>query len=312
VIVVGGFNSAIDARAEVDAIDIGGVTRLRNIHREPGGKGLHVAVACAALGASATLVGLIDPSSRAAFDQMLTPRGVRFVGVPIDQPIRTCWAIRDAAARVTELLEPGPLLSTERAATLAAVLMREANAARYVVLSGSLPTGVASDTYARLIAAIDPARVLLDTSGAPLAESLAAAPFVVKPNRQEAAQIVGFPLASPDDAIRAAARIAARGPRIVLLSLGGDGAIVYERETGGAWILHAPRVIVQNPVGAGDCLLGAFATGLLRGDALEDCARSAVACGTAKVMHQRTGQFNEHDFETLRSQVIVTRVSVPA
>ena len=32
------------------------------------------------------------------------------VGVAIDQPIRTCWAIRDAQGRLTELLEPGPLV----------------------------------------------------------------------------------------------------------------------------------------------------------------------------------------------------------
>jgi len=114
------------------------------VRRDAGGKGLHVATACAALGAQATLVGLIDAGSSALFDQALAPRGVRFVGVSIDQPIRTCWAIRDAAGRVTELLEPGPMLSADRAATLAATFMREAGAAGGALtslLSGSLPAG---------------------------------------------------------------------------------------------------------------------------------------------------------------------------
>jgi 1-phosphofructokinase family hexose kinase len=311
VIVVGGFNPAIDTLADADAIDIGGVTRLRQVRREAGGKGLHVATACATLGAPATLVGPIDAGNRSLFEQSLATHHVRFVGVPIDLPIRTCWAIRDNTGRLTELLEPGPPMSNERAATLAATFMREASGADLVILSGSLTTGLPADTYARLITALAPARVLLDTSGTPLIESLTASPFVVKPNRQEASQLAGITVETRDDALRAAARIAARGPRLVILSLGADGAIVYERD-GTAWIVGAPRVTARNTVGAGDCLLGGFAVGLLRGDALEDCARFAVACGTAKAMHPETGVFRPSDVETLLPHVIASRISVHA
>jgi 1-phosphofructokinase family hexose kinase len=310
-IVVGGFNPAIDTLADVESIDIGGVNRLRNVCRDAGGKGLHVAVACATLGASTTLVGPIDASNRPLFEQTLAARNVRFVGVPIDQPIRTCWAIRDAHGQLTELLEPGPLVSNERAATLAASFMREAASARLVVLSGSLPHGLQTDTYARLITALDPARVLLDTSGAPLAGSLAAAPLVVKPNRQEASQIAGMAIETRDDAIRAATRIAARGPRLVLLSLGVDGAIVHERE-GATWVVEAPHVAVRNTVGAGDCLLAGFAVSLLRGDTIEQCARFAVACGSAKSMHPEIGFLQLSDVECLLPTVIANRVSVHA
>src|SRR6266542_6490779 len=118
VIVVGGFNSAIDKLADVETIHIGAVTRLHHVCTQPGGKGLHVAVACATLGAPAALVGLIDAGSRALFEDTLSACGARFLGVTIDQPIRTCWAIRDGAARVTELLEAGPPISNDHAATL--------------------------------------------------------------------------------------------------------------------------------------------------------------------------------------------------
>lgn len=310
-IVVGGFNPAIDTLADVESIEIGGVTRLRNVRRDAGGKGLHVAVACATLGAPSTLVGPIDGNNRSHFEQTLAARDVRFVGVLIDQPIRTCWAIRDAHGRLTELLEPGPLVSNERAATLAATFMREAASARFVVLSGSLPHGLQTDTYSRLITALDPARVLLDTSGAPLADSLAAAPLLVKPNRQEASHIAGMAIDTRDDAIRAATRIAARGPRLVLLSLGTDGAILHERD-GATWIVEAPHVAARNTVGAGDCLLAGFAVSLLRGHAIEECARFAVACGSAKAMHPETGLLQLSDVECLLPTVIVQRVSVHA
>jgi 1-phosphofructokinase family hexose kinase len=310
VIVVGGFNSAIDRLADVDAIAVGGVTRLQHIRSEPGGKGLHVAMACATLGEPSTLVGLIDAGHRALFDETLSARGVRFVGVTIDLPIRTCWAIRDAAARVTELLEPGPRVSNDHAAMLAATFMRTAAEARYVVLSGSLPEGMPQDTYARLITALGSDRLLLDASGSTLGASLASAPLVVKPNRQEAAQIVGFPIESTEAAIRAAVRIASRGPRIVLLSLGAEGAVVYK--DGRAWIVHAPPIEARNPVGAGDCLLAGFAVALHRGEPLEDCARYAVACGTAKASHPDTGICRRVDVEALLPLVTVSSLLAEA
>src|SRR4030095_6797309 len=143
------------------------------------------------------------------------------------------------------------------------------------------PPGLPLDTYSRLSADIGETRVLLDSSGPALAAGIAAGPMLVKPNRQEAEQLVGFGIASLDDAARAAAAIGARGPRYVVLSLGAEGAMVRTVEK--IFFVRAPAVTARNTVGAGDCLLAGFAIGFVRRWPIEQCARYAVACGTAKV-----------------------------
>jgi 1-phosphofructokinase family hexose kinase len=304
VIVVGGFNTALDKLADTDAIEPGAVLRLRNVRTLPGGKGLHVALACATLGVSATLVGVIDEGTRMLFETTLSRSGARFVGVKIDEPIRTCFALRDPDGRTTELLDAGPDVAPAVAATLLNAFRREAAGARLIVLSGSLPPGLPPDTYATLVSDVGADRALLDSSGAALEAGIAAAPFVVKPNRHEAEQIVGFSIASEADAARAAAIIGARGPRCVVLSLGAEGAVVWTSDR--ALYVRAPAARARNTVGAGDCLLAGFAIGLLREWPIEQCGRYAVACGTAKVMHPETGMLRSEDVDELARAVVVT------
>jgi tagatose 6-phosphate kinase len=306
VIVVGGFNTALDKLARIDALEPGGVVRLRDVRTLPGGKGFHVALACATLGAQATLVGIIDDASRGLFERVLTHAAARFVFVTVNEPIRTCFALLDAEGRTTELLEPGPEVSDRVAAALCDSLRREANRAQIVILSGSLPSGLPADTYATLIEQIGRDRVLLDASGAALETGIGAGPMLVKPNRDEAEQIVGFRIRSIDDAARAAAAIGGRGPQCVLVSLGSQGAVMWTPER----TLHVtgPQVPVRNSVGAGDCLLAGFATSLARGGSIEQSARFAVACGTAKVSHPDTGMLRAADVEDLAAAVAVTEL----
>ncbi len=307
-IVVGGFNTALDKLARIDVFEPGGVMRLRDVHTLPGGKGFHVALASATLGAPAMLVGLMDDANRDLFERVLTQAGARFVWVTVSEPIRTCLALVDADGRTTELLEPGAEVPDRVATALSDSLRREANQAQIVILSGSLPSGVPANTYATLIEQIGRDRVLLDASGAALEQGVAAGPMLVKPNRHEAEQIVGFRIQSIDDAARAAAAIGRRGPRGVLVSLGAQGAVMWTRER----TLHVsgPQVLVRNSVGAGDCLLAGFATSLMRGCSIEQCARFAVASGTAKVGHPETGMLRAADVEELAAAVTMTELAV--
>jgi fructose-1-phosphate kinase PfkB-like protein len=165
-----------------------------------------------------------------------------------------------------------------------------------------------TDTYARSIAAVGPEKVALDASGEALALGVSAGPLLVKPNRHEAGHLLGRRLDTREDAAEAAVAIAERGPRIVLLSLGADGAILH---TGGRTkAVLAPAVPARNTVGAGDCLLGGFLVGFAQGWDVEQCARYAVACGTAKVLHPDTGMLAASEVETLFRAVRV--VDIPA
>ena len=62
----------------------------------------------------------------------------------------------------------------------------------------------------------------------------------------------------------------------MLVSLGGDGALLVTGPLDAALTLPAPAVVAVDATGAGDTLDGALAAGLAEGRPLADAARRAV------------------------------------
>jgi 1-phosphofructokinase len=130
--------------------------------------------------------------------------------------------------------------------------------------------------------------VAVDTSEAPLLALMSAgpeaAPHLLKPNAEELAQLAGV---SEDDVLRdPAATLAAvhtlheRGVSEVLLTLGGDGALL-SRENGEVWSARPPRITVRSTVGAGDSSLAGYLLADLAGAPPAERLRTAVAYGAA-------------------------------
>jgi 1-phosphofructokinase family hexose kinase len=149
------------------------------------------------------------------------------------------------------------------------------------MLCGSLPPGVPPDFYARLIhyAKKLAVPVLLDTDGEALEAALEEKPFVVTPNQQEAARLLGRTLLTRTHYLEAAERIRSMGPESVVLSLGSRGAVGAFRE--GLFEALAPRVDAVCPIGAGDALSAAYTWAMERKNNEVEALRWGVAAGTA-------------------------------
>ena len=311
-ITVGGFNTSIDKLVELDALSPGQVHRATKVSGYPGGKGLHVATAAAALGEPVALVGLIDRGHRAMFESWLAARGVTFHGVEMapartTDGLRTCVAVRESSGRVTEILEPGPAIDAACAEQMESTFRALARRSKVAVLSGSLPPGLDAQTYARLVSSLPETRCVIDASGAPLREAIAGRPFMVKPNREEAETWLATPLDDIEAVARAAGRMADAGIATVVISLGEEGALGCAQGE----ILHASVAIsaCKNPVGSGDALVGAMSVGFSRGLSFEAILRLGVACGAANAMTDETGFFHREDVERLVPLVEVRRLS---
>ncbi|MGW5119819.1 ribokinase [Streptomyces noursei] len=123
-------------------------------------------------------------------------------------------------------------------------------------------------------------RVVLNPSPTPedLDRALlsAADPLVV--NEHEARQLSGRTDGTPAEW---AAALRERGARSVVVTLGGDGALVLDDS--GTTTVPGVRVEAVDTTGAGDAFTGALATRLAGGAALADAARFAVRVGAAAV-----------------------------
>ncbi len=133
----------------------------------------------------------------------------------------------------------------------------------------------------------------VDTSEGPLLALLSAgpeaAPHLLKPNAEELAQLAGV---SEDDVLRdpaatleAVRTLHERGVREVLLTLGGDGALLScadDSASGSAvWSASPPQITVRSTVGAGDSSLAGYLLADLAGAPPAERLRTAVAYGAA-------------------------------
>jgi len=281
-------NPSLDRTLELPgALVHGGVVRLAWATTEPGGKGVNVARALAAAGTDVVCVlpAADDDDLVAALRRL----GLRLANVPVGAPVRTNYTVAEPDGTTTKLNEPGVPLSASTRAALAAVVRQQADGARWVVLSGSLPPGTPPGWYAEIVSGLhgSGARVAVDTSEAPLRALLDAGPFgapdLLKPNAEELAQLTGVSetdvLTDPEVALSAVGTLHALGVGTVLLTLGSAGALLSDAE--GLWSARPPRVAVRSTVGAGDCSLAGYLLADLAGAPPAERLRSAVAYGAA-------------------------------
>jgi len=282
-------NPSLDRTLSVPArLERGGVVRLGPSSTEPGGKGVNVARAIAAAGGDVVCVlpaADDDPIVKALHDV-----GLELATVPVTAAVRTNYTLTEPDGTTTKLNEPGTALDDATRAALTDALHRHAAGAQWVALSGSLPPGTPVDWYATLVAALRDtgARVAVDTSEAPLLALLAAgpgaAPDLLKPNTEELAQLAGVPEAAvlDDPAVTLAAvrSLHDRGVAEVLLTLGGDGALL-STAVGDVWSARPPAITVRSTVGAGDSSLAGYLLAHLAGAPPAERLRMAVAYGSA-------------------------------
>ncbi len=271
-------NPSVDRTIEVDVLRPGTVIRAGASRVDAGGKGVNVARALAAHGCKATAVLPSGGAEGAQLEALLANAGPDLLTVRIAGSIRANVTVVEADGTTTKLNEPGPGLSQAELDALAVTLTDAAARADWVVLSGSLSPGAPVGWYAGLIRQLRGTgpRVAIDSSGPPLAMAIAARPDLIKPNREELAELAGRPVDTIADVVGAALTLTASGVHTVLTSLGPAGAVLVRRDA--AWHATAAALEPRSTVGAGDALLaGYLATGADGVGALAE----AVAWGSA-------------------------------
>ena len=225
-------NPSLDRTVEIDELRRGEVHRATGGRVDPGGKGVNVSRALAACDTATIAVLPSGGPEGAQLAALLAPFGVQTVQVPIGGTVRSNITVAEPDGTTTKLNEAGPELTADEAAAVARTVVDLAPRASWVVGAGSLPRGLGVDFYARLVTALRDShtQVCIDASGPPLAAAVDAGPDLIKPNAEELAELVGRPLARLADVVDAAAEIRKRGVGTVLVSLGGDGALLVSAD----------------------------------------------------------------------------------
>lgn len=270
----------------------GNVHRVQSVSNEPGGKGVNVARALTLAGVES--LAILPAAEHDPLVAALESYGVPFHAVPIAGAVRTNLAITESDGTTTKINEPGAVIDDAALAALTRAILDRAAAARWVVLSGSLPPGLPVDWYAQVVAQLQGygCKVAVDTSDAPLAALAAgfsrAAPDLIKPNSEELAGLAGLAAeeletslaqGDPDPVVMAAQRLIARGARTVLATLGAAGAVLVNDT--GSWLATPPPIKPRSTVGAGDSALAGYVRADVGGAQAPQRLQMAVAYGSA-------------------------------
>jgi 1-phosphofructokinase family hexose kinase len=307
-------NPAIDKRLKVPRLVPWQVNRACTAQAFPGGKSAHVAMVLRTLGESPVWTGLTGGATGRELVAGLSALGIHTRPCHMAQPTRTNLEVVEDDNRVTEILEPGAAPSAEELEAFektCETLFAQGGEEAVVIFSGSLPVGVAPDFYARLIGCSHQfgCHAFLDTSGDSLRLALAAKPQFVKPNREEAAHLLGTPIETLSAASLALRKLLSLGACSAALSLGGDGLLFCPGDNASIVFAPALSLPVRSTVGCGDSALAGFARAFALKSSAEDAVRLATACAAANCLADCSGAAQLADIERFQSQILVQTLS---
>lgn len=276
------LNPALDYVMRLPSLTEGATNRAVSTDLQFGGKGVNVSLVLSELGVENTALGFAAGFTGAALTAYLTDKGIRADFIPLPEGltrINVKLKTPEGLHSETEINASGPAIPAECMDALYRKLdaLTEGDT---LVLAGSIPASLPKDTYRAVMERLAGRgiRFVVDAEGVLLTETLPYRPFLVKPNRAELEGITGRALPTDSDLKEAAAVLQGAGAVNVLVSLGGEGALLLD-ENGVCHRVPALPIKAVNTVGAGDSMVAGFLAGAERG--YDYALKLATACGAA-------------------------------
>ncbi len=244
----------------------------------PGGKGANAAVASRRLGADVLLVGCVGDDVFGREEVAALQReGVDVRGVRVTPHAQTGTAV----ILVEQTGENTILVAVGANDHLTANDVEVALAPRLGLLHAVLVDFEIPAECVRTAVELSRANripVLVDTGPArPYGPEVWGGATILSPNRHEAAELVGYPIDTEADLRRASRDLLARGPQVVVVRLGSQGAFLCDGHT--EILVPGFQVPVRDTTGAGDAFMGALTVAVAEGMPVAEAVRFANAAG---------------------------------
>lgn len=297
------FNPSLDYIIEAEAFQPGATNRTSYEQLLVGGKGINVSYVLKNLGFESTALGFLAGFTGEEIRRRLNADGIHtdFLMLPTGISRINIKMKTDG----TEINGSGPNISPDQLETLRQKLCTLTNGDT-LILAGSIPQSIPDTIYREIMTDLKGKgiRILVDATKNLLFSALCAQPFLIKPNQHELGELFGVRLESTEDIFFYAKKLQQKGARNVLVSLGGEGALLLD-ENGQTYQCPAPKGRLINAVGAGDSMVAGFLAGYLETENYESAFLKGVAAGSASAFSDRlaTKEEVEHLLKTMPSTV---------
>ncbi|MDR1567459.1 MAG: 1-phosphofructokinase [Streptococcaceae bacterium] len=272
------LNPSIDFIVRLESLKLGAVNRMTSDDKFAGGKGINVSRVLKQIGAESTALGFVGGFTGKFITEALKNEAIQTNFTDVSEDTRINVKVKSDLE--TEINGTGPQISNAELADLKAKL-KQLTAEDIVVFAGSAPKSLGNTVYEELIAIVTEsgADFVIDIEGKTLLHALPKQPLVIKPNNHELGDIYNVTLKTIEEIIPYGERLLEDGAKHVLISMAGDGALLFTKD--GNYFAKPIIGKVKNSVGAGDSMIAGFVgTFHQTQDAIESF-KYGVACGTA-------------------------------
>ena len=274
------LNPSIDYIVRLDKLTSGITNRTTSEEYYYGGKGINVSMVLAELDLDSTAYGFV-----AGFTGKAIENGIRN-----DHIITDFIKLKNGISRInikikageeTEINCQGPHIDETELERLLQKIDR-ISTGDTLILAGSIPNTMPDDVYERMMERIrfKDVRIVVDATKKLLVNSLKYRPFLIKPNRQELSEIFNVEVKTEEDIVHYAKELQKLGARNVLISLGGEGAMLID-ENGNKHKAGVLKEKVINTVGSGDSMVAGFVAGYEKTGDYACALKLGSVCGNA-------------------------------
>ncbi len=272
------FNPAIDYIVNVNAFKTGEVNRVNNDIKYPGGKGINVSRVLNNFGVGTKALGFIGGFTGDFIKNYIEDEGVKTDFIKVEEDTRINVKLK--SDEETEINGYGPNITEENLNSLFDKI-KKLNNDDILVLSGNAQKSVPRDIYAQIqnICIQNNVKVVVDTTGEALLNTLNNRPFLIKPNIHELSEMLNVDIDNIDDTIHYAKKLVDMGAQNVIISMAGDGALLICDE--GIYNASTLNGEVKNSVGAGDSLIAGFLASYYKEKDILKAFKLGIATGSA-------------------------------
>ena len=296
-----------DVTIELDSLNVGKTNVIKSRTTSFGGKALNVAIGVKRLGGDVYTTGLMYNENGYLFENALDKEGVPFTFVWNRGRARENLKFIDNRSMLTEVNDVGTEVAKEKTEEVLGLVRMLSARSGVTVLSGGLPRGLDASYYGKLAASVHKGTMkIVDAVGQRMFSALNQEVDLVKPNLEELENAIGKAVESKEDMLKACYELLDRGAKIVLLSLGKEGAVITDGRNN--FYCKSLNVAVNSTVGAGDGMVAATALKLEQGADLREILRSGVAAGTATVMSVGQTSFTKEKYNEVLSNLVVREI----
>ena len=191
------FNPALDYTIKINNLKTGKINRSEKEVILAGGKGINVSIILKKLSLETTALGFIAGFVGNEIERKVKEYGIKTDFIKIENETSRINVKIAEKDRETAINSKGPLINNQYIELLYDKIEKIQNG-DILVLSGSVPKGIENNIYQNICKKLErkDVKIIVDTTGEFLLNTLKYKPFLIKPNKDELGEIFNVKISS--------------------------------------------------------------------------------------------------------------------